>query len=103
MVKQIIWSLRADNDRINIFEYWNNRNKSSSFSEKLNTLFNRAVELLANHSAIGKPTDIPNVKIKVVKDYLIIYEDTPELLIILTIWDSRRNPKKLKKIIKKLY
>jgi len=101
MAKQIIWSLRADNDRIKIFEYWNSRNKSSTFSKKLNSLFNRAVELLANHSSIGKPTEIQNVKIKVVRDYLIIYEDTPELLIILTIWDSRRNPEQLKKIIKK--
>jgi len=83
MAKQIIWSLRADNDRIKIFEYWNSRNKSSTFSKKLNSLFNRAVELLANHSSIGKPTEIQNVKIKVVRDYLIIYEDTPELLMML--------------------
>ncbi|MFN6946871.1 MAG: type II toxin-antitoxin system RelE/ParE family toxin [Cytophagaceae bacterium] len=101
MAKQIIWSLRADKDRIKNFEYWNSRNKSSTFSKKLNSLFNKAVELLANHYSIGKPTEIQNVKIKVVRDYLIIYEDTPELLIILTIWDSRRNPEQLKKIIKK--
>ncbi len=68
---------------------------------KLNTLFNRAVEILANHSSIGKLTEIQNVKIKVVRDYLIIYEDTPELIILLTIWDSRRNPEQLKEIIKK--
>lgn len=100
MAKQIIWSIRAYNDRINIFEYWNSRNKSSSFSKKLNLLFNRAVELLANHTSIGKPSEFPNIKIKVVRDYLIIYEDTPELLIILTIWDSRRNPEQLNKIIR---
>lgn len=101
MAKQLIWSIRADNDRIKIFEYWNKRNKSSTFSKKLNTLFNRAVEILANHSSIGKLTEIQNVKIKVVRDYLIIYEDTPELIILLTIWDSRRNPEQLKEIIKK--
>jgi toxin YoeB len=101
MAKQIIWSIGADNDRIKIFEYWNNRNKSSSFSKKLNTLFNSPVELIANHSSIGKPTELQNVKIKIVKDYLIIYEDTPELIIILTIWDSRRNPEQLKGILEK--
>jgi plasmid stabilization system protein ParE len=100
MAKQIIWSIRADNDRIRIFEYWNNRNESSSFSKRLNTLFNKAVELIANHSSIGKPTEISNVRIKIVKEYLIIYEDSPELLIILSIWDSRRNPEQMNNIIK---
>jgi toxin YoeB len=97
MAKQIIWSIRADIDRKGIFEYWTNRNKSSSYSKKLNNLFIRAVELIAEHSSIGRSTNIENVRIKVVKDYLI-YEDIPDLVKVLTIWDSRRNPEELDKL-----
>lgn len=101
MAKQIIWSDRTTNDLLNIFEYWLNRNKSNNYNKKLNTLFNKSIDLIANHSSIGRPTQIKNIKIKVVRDYQLIYEDSPELIIILTIWDSRRNPITLEKIINK--
>lgn len=101
MAKQIIWSERAINDLIQIFEYWNFRNKSTNYSKKLNEIFNTAIALISNHSSIGRPSQIENIKIKTVKDYLVIYEDTNEMIIILTIWDSRRNPEELEKIINK--
>lgn len=49
---------------------------------------------------IGKPTDDQKARIKVVKDFLLIYEDTVDSIIILTIWDSRQDPEKLEKILK---
>lgn len=39
MVRRVIWSIEARNSRKNIFEYWNNRNKSKVYSNKLNALF----------------------------------------------------------------
>lgn len=93
MAKQIIWSDRVTNDLLTIFEYWFLRNKSNNYSKKLNTLFSKSIDLIAHHSLIGRPTHIKNIKIKVIKHYQIIYEDIPELIIILTIWDIRRNPK----------
>ena len=101
MAKQIIWSDRATNDLLNIFDYWLHRNKSNNYNKKLNVLFNKSIDLIANHSSIGRLTQIENVKIKIIKNYQLIYEDSPELIIILTIWDSRRNPKDLEKIINK--
>lgn len=98
MVKQIIWSKRAQTDRREIFEYWNKRNKSNLYSKKLNKLFLEAVRLIAEYPEIGKLTDNKNVRIKIVKDYFIIYEiDKENYLLILTIWDSRRDPKELTK------
>lgn len=99
MAKQIIWSERAIDDLLKILEYWKQRNNSNSYSKKLNELFNKSIELISNHPSIGRLTQIENIKFKVVKDYLIIYEDSPELIIILTIWDSRRNPEDLQKTI----
>ena len=100
MVKQIIWSRRAQTDRKEIFKYWNKRNKSNIYSKKLNELFKEAVRLISEYPEIGKPTDDKNARLKIVRDYLIIYEvDEIDRLLILTIWDSRQNPKRLKRIL----
>jgi len=47
MAKQIIWSLTAQLDRKEILLYWINRNKSRTYSKKLNKLFIEAIQLIA--------------------------------------------------------
>lgn len=102
MVKQIIWSRRAQSERKEIFKYWNLRNKSNIYSKKLNELLKEAVRLISEYPEIGKSTDDKNARIKIVRDYLIIYEvDLKDRLLILTIWDSRKDPKKLERILQK--
>jgi plasmid stabilization system protein ParE len=98
--KKVIWSIRAQQDRIAILEYWINRNKSKTYSQKLYHLFNQAVDLIAEHPHIGRPTSFQNVKFKVVRKYQIFYEELQDRIEILLIWDSRRNPETLEKIIK---
>jgi plasmid stabilization system protein ParE len=93
--KKVIWSIRAQQDRIAILEYWITRNKSKAYSEKLYHLFNQAVELIADHPTIGRPTSFQNVKYKVVRNYQIFYEEFQDRIDILLIWDSRRNPEQL--------
>ncbi|MDP9081290.1 MAG: type II toxin-antitoxin system RelE/ParE family toxin [Bacteroidota bacterium] len=96
MAKEIRWSVRADRDRLEILEYWANRNKSTTYSKKLNKLFIDKVELLSEFPDLGKPTNIPFVRIKIVRDYSIYYHINSDFIEILTVWDNRRNPQKLK-------
>ena len=95
MAKQIIWSLLAQKDRTEILHYWRIRNQSISYPEKLNLLFKKAIRLLAAHPHIGRSTEIQNIRVKLVRDYLIIYKETETHIEILTIWDNRRNPDEL--------
>jgi plasmid stabilization system protein ParE len=95
MAKRVIWSLRAQSDRRLILEYWIERNKSNTYSKKLHILFKEAVKLIAAFPKIGKLTDEENVRIKIVRDCFIIYEETEEEIHILTIWNSYQNPDKL--------
>ncbi len=95
MAKKIIWSLNAQRDRKNILLYWNKRNKSNRYSIKLNKLFTDAIKIVSKYPGIGKLTDKENIRIKIVKDYLIIYEDIETEIHILTIWDSRRDSENL--------
>jgi toxin YoeB len=74
MAKQIIWTDRAQKERIAIFSYWNLRNGSNLFSRKLNELIKRNLLIIRDHPEIGQLTDKEKVRVKVVKDYLIFYE-----------------------------
>ncbi|TZF84484.1 type II toxin-antitoxin system RelE/ParE family toxin [Pedobacter sp. BS3] len=96
MVEKIIWSSRASKEFIEILQYGVNRNKSKTYSLKLNSLINVQLNLILKFPKIGKKTDLPNVYVKVIKDYLLYYEIVENSLYILTIRDGRRNPQTLK-------
>ncbi len=100
MAKQVIWSLRNQDDRKQILAYWKNRNKSDTYSKNLDKKFREAVSILKNYPQIGKQTDDKKARIKIVRDYLLIYEENETTILILTIWDSRQDPKKLETILK---
>jgi plasmid stabilization system protein ParE len=80
MVRKIVWSERAAFDRKEILDYWINRNKSKTFSKKLNKQIKNAILLISEFPDLGIPTDMPNIRLRIW---------------ILTIWDGRRNPQKL--------
>ena len=100
MAKQVIWSLKAQDNKRNILDYWRKRNQSNTYSKKLNLLFKEAINIIKDFPQIGKLTDSTNIRIKIVRDYLIIYEDTETTIYILAIWDGRQDPNKLKDILK---
>jgi addiction module RelE/StbE family toxin len=100
MLRKVIWTLRAHNDRKEIFEYWNNRNKSNSYSLKLNEMLKIILSLICQHPLIGKKTNKENIRAKILKDYLIIYEITDKYIIVLTIWNCRQNPDDLHRMLK---
>lgn len=96
MVREIVWSARADKDRFKIFAYWDNRNKSQAYSFRLSEAFLKSAELIAEMPELGLATTIPLTRFKIILDYSMYYRITPSQVEIITIWDNRRNPKKLK-------
>lgn len=95
MVRQIVWTERAQKERIEFLTFWNNHNKSTSYSKKLNNLIRESLKLISRHPFIGKPTTKENVKVKILKNYLLIYEITSDEIIVLSVWDCRQKPLKL--------
>jgi toxin YoeB len=95
MAKGLVWTVEAQKDRQEIFEYWNNRNKSKQYSRKLNTIFIENLKLICMYPQLGIKTNIANVYKRTVKDYHFIYLELPSKIILLYIWDSRRNPELL--------
>jgi toxin YoeB len=95
MAKQIIWTKRSQDDRKAILHYWKAHNQSNTYSIKLNGLIKKAVALIAAHPHIGRRTDMENVRVKLVRDYLIFYQENETHVFILSIWDNRRNPEEV--------
>ncbi|MBK5214665.1 MAG: type II toxin-antitoxin system RelE/ParE family toxin [Flavobacteriaceae bacterium] len=96
MAKKVIWSDRAKFELYDLLEYWIQRNKSEEYSIKLNGLFDEAVEQIRNYPESGKFSSDKNSRIKIVRDYLLLYENNETEILILTIWDSRQDPDSLK-------
>ena|ERR1700740_1561892 len=93
MAKRIVWSARARKELIEILKYWDNRNKSKIYSAKLNKLILDRTENAAKMPEAGIPSDDTQIRVLIVKDYSIHYDIYPSHIEILTIWDTRRNPK----------
>ena len=91
MATKIIWSKTAKDSKRKILSYWNERNKSKQFSRKLNTLIHDAVKSIVLFPTSGKLTSTKNVRIKIVLSYLIFYTINADEIVILLIWDGRRN------------
>lgn len=96
MVRKVEWTNRALRDRFQILSYWINRNKSNTYSLKLDDLFIDTLQSLCNFPNAGRRTEKINVRIKVVKDYSLIYKVTVNRIVVLRVWDSRQNPERLK-------
>ncbi len=101
MAKKIIWTSKALVDYRKILIYWKERNKSSAYSLKLSYLIDEALRLVAINPEIGRKADNGNARVKIVRDYHIIYEDEPESITVLMIWDNRRDPDQFGKQLKK--
>lgn len=94
--RKVIWSQRAKSDLFAILDFYFQRNGTKAYSSGVNVSIRKSIRLLLKHPNIGKITNVTNVRNLIHGDYLIFYEIKPESIEILTIWDSRQDPEKLK-------
>ncbi|PVX44849.1 toxin YoeB [Flavobacterium sp. 103] len=96
VARRIVWTSSAKLQLKTIFEYFNFRNKSKVYSLKLNTLIQTGLKILLQHPNIGKKTDFINVRGLLIENYYVFYEINKTHIIILSVWDTRQDPKRLK-------
>ncbi len=92
-MRKVKWSKRAQLDRILIFTYWNNNNKSSAYSKKLRGEFKTATSLLKIFPELSTSTNISNIRMKLVRDYWIIYKYSHTTIEILSVRNTNQKPK----------
>ena len=93
--RKIIWTQKANLERRDILEYWIDRNKSKKFSIKLNKLIVGTLKQIAENPGIGRKTNLENVRVKIIRDYLLFYEFDEDYLKVLALWGGRRDENSL--------
>lgn len=95
MAKEVKWTDKSIKDRVEIYKYWAERNKSEVYSRNLDELFEKSARAISIFPLIGTPTNYKNVYAKIVRDYKIFYRLRIDEVQILRVWDTRRNPTKV--------
>ena len=95
MAKHIIWSPQAEIDLTQILEYYFFLVEARDYARKLNSIFEKEIELISKFPLIGKSTNREKIRVKIVGHYYIIYENSTDFIFVLRLWDSRQDPLKL--------
>lgn len=82
-------------------EYWIDSNKTKTYATKLNEIFNERIKLISQYPNLGKITDMKDIRVHIVKDYFLLYQVASKTIYIVSIFDTRQDPKKIKRIIRK--
>lgn len=93
--RKIIWSNRAKNKRYEILKYYIDRNKSSTYSKKLNLRINKDLRLLIKYPDLGIKTDMEGVRGLIIEHFILFYEFNESLILVHYIWDTRQNTDEL--------
>lgn len=89
---KIVWSNRAIKRLYEILEFYDQRNKSKTYSKKLYQLLNKQVKILIKFPEIGLKTTEETTRGLIIGDFIIYYQLTEDKILIHTIWDCRQNP-----------
>lgn len=93
MVKfKVKWSIEARLDLIDILEFYLVRNGNPIYSKKLNADIERSTFQISKNPQIGLQTDIDSIRVLIQSDFQIIYEIIDDVVLVIMIWDFRRNP-----------
>lgn len=90
--RKIVWTDFAKNSRLAIFSYWNNRNKSTTYSRKLNLLFQESLKQVLQLPESSKKSNNDNIRLKIASHFELIYYISDDIITVLDIWDTRQNP-----------
>ena len=83
--RKIIWSPKARIKLVEILEYFIDRNKSTTYSSKLYSQFNKELKLLLKQPDLGIKTDFESIRGLIVGDYILFYEIATDLIIVHTL------------------
>ena len=90
--RKIVWTSSALESRKSIFFFFNKRNKSDSYSKKLNKLFQESLEQVIIFPESAIKSNNSNVRLKLATHFEMIYSVSETNIFVLDIWDSRQNP-----------
>ena len=97
--RKIVWTETAAKQRREILKYWTERNKSTTYAEKLIEITAKHLKVISKNPEAFKETDIDEVRESAMGHFSLYYKITPELINVMAFWDNRQEPKTLLKVI----
>ena len=89
--RKIIWSKRAKLDIYEILDFYNKRNGSKNYSNKLYKSFKESIKHLEKHPEIGVNTDFENIRNLIDGNFSVFYKIETNIIEIISIWDNRQD------------
>ncbi len=96
---KVNWTDEAKSQFKQILDYWEDRNYTNAYSIKLLNLVEGSIIRLIDYPQIGRLTDNPRIRLKIIKDYFLYYSFNDTELTILGISDMRRDPDYIKSLL----
>ena|SRR5258706_15222105 len=96
MASKIVFSHRAEKERLAILEYYFNETQSNKIPYKIYIQISEILDIISEFPKSGRILNQKGHRGFSKLPYLIIYKITNEAIEILHVWDSRRNPQELK-------
>ncbi len=95
MAKRIRWTISAKIGRRQILEFWHIKTGNKKYSKKISKEFNQRINTLKKYPKLGLETDSPPVRTTACGHFSIFYLDESKEIIILGIYDTRRDPEEI--------
>lgn len=95
--RKVIWTLTARVEFKDTCLYWNNRNGSHTYTNRLRKLISTNLEKISLFPQTGIPTSFEGIRFVIIKDYLLFYLEQGNNIIVVSFWDGRQDPEKLTK------
>jgi plasmid stabilization system protein ParE len=96
MAKRVTWTPQAKIDRFEILEYYYKAGTPKKSLRNIDSQIKDMVKYLSEFPQLGKQFGSHNERIIYKSYYSIIYKIINEAILILQVWDTRRNPEDLK-------
>jgi len=98
--REVVWTNTAIRQVNYVFDYWNERNRSTSYSSKLLEQVNIRMQTIIAFPNSGRKTDFKKTLVTSLGHYSIFYQHDKSRIIITGFWDNRQDPSKLLDFLK---
>ena len=89
--RTVRWTLNAIQDKIDIYKYWIERNKSTQYVENLDQLSDEAMELVSIFPLTGLLTKKENYRVQLVERHKLVYKITEKNIEVVSVWGPKEN------------
>ena len=95
MARGIEWTEEAEKSFKKTLRFYTRRNGSNKYSKKVNNVIKQLCKHLKRYPLLGMKTTKSGVRVIITSPFQIYYTVRPQAIVILNVWDTRRDPDEL--------